>query len=246
MKIKNNPRLALILLVILVITLAGCGTAKTKEADKPAPSGPSASAPAEEQKPKDEKAEIKALANKGKTTKEMSYTLVMIGAGLSSESNVWFKDNKLKTDSTINGQRTITLFDLSNGETISYLPNEKIATKLKIEEYQGQDNITPIDYIQELNNSNFTLAGSETVNGMECKVISINTGEANYKEWLSTEYGMVVKVEEEFNGEKITVEFKNIKLGSGSVPADTFNLPQSIEVIDMNAMMQKLPSAGKP
>ena len=246
MKIKSNPFLALILLVILGITLAGCGAAKPKEAAKPAPSGSSAAAPSENQKPKDEKEEIKALANKGKATKEMSYTLVMTGAGLSSESKVWLKDNKLKTDSTINGQRTITLFDLTSGETISYLPDDKIATKLKIEEYQGQDNITPIDYVRELDSSNFTLAGTETVNGMECKVIAINTGEASYKEWLSTEYGMVVKVEEEFNGQKVTVQFRNIKLGSGTVPDNTFNLPQGIEVIDMNAMMQKLPSAGKP
>jgi ribosomal protein L32 len=66
--------------------------------------------------------------------------MVMNGAGLSSESKVSLKDNKLKP---IRHQRPEDHHPIRPDQrrTISYLPDDKIATKLKIEEYQGQDTL---------------------------------------------------------------------------------------------------------
>jgi hypothetical protein len=240
-----------ILLIIFILVISGCGGAsKTKDtnATTPAPTpvaGTSQLSPEENKKAPDDKEIILNLIDKSKHQQEMSYTLFMTGAGISSESKVWLKDNKLKTDSVVNGQRAISIFDLTKGEVISYLPNENIATKLKMEEYQGQDNTTPLDYVQQLDKSNFRVTGTETINDMECKVISITSGEASFKEWISTKTGMVVKVEEELNGEIITVEFKDTKIGSGTVPDNTFALPQGVEIMDINAMMQNSPSVNQ-
>ncbi len=46
---------------------------------------------------------------------------------------------------------------------------------------------------------------------------------------------------EEFNGEKVTVEFRNINLGAEQCRT-IHSTPQGIEVIDMNAMLQSSPS----
>ena len=152
----------------------------------------------------------------------------------------------MKIDTTINGQRLISIFDLSKGELISYMPGEKMAMKMNVEEYQGQDNITPMDYVKQLDKNEFVLTGSEKVNGMECQVIQIANGTSLFKQWISVEYGIVVKVEEDHDGQKTVMEFTNLKVGPGSVSDDIFAFPQDLEIFDMNEMTQAFPSAVSP
>lgn len=237
----TNLKLLLLILFLLLGTmvLSGCGSDKSKAPSAPSsPSpvapAPSPASPAENEKAPDEKEIVSGLINKGKEIKEMSYDMVMIGAGLSSESKVWLKGTMMKTDSTFNGQRIISIFDSVNGEVISYLPGDNMATKMKIEEYPGQDSTTPIDYTQQLNKADIRPAGNETINGMECKVLTIISVEGSCKQWLSTDYGIVVKVEEDLHGQGITIEYKNIEVGQGSVSNDTLKLPEGMEVIDPN------------
>jgi outer membrane lipoprotein-sorting protein len=225
------------------LVLSGCNIFKPPKTSAPAPSpaAPSSSPipPAGDEKTPDEKAIISGLITKGQGIKEMSYDMFIIGAGLSFESQAWLKDNMLKTDYILNGQRIISVFDLAKDEVISYLPGDKIATKMKMEEYQGQDGTTPLDYTQELAKTDFRLLGTETVNNLECMILKIIDVEGNNKMWLSTAYGLVVKVEEEdLQGQGVTIEFKNINIGEGSVFDNTFKIPEGIEVIDLNEMIE--------
>ncbi len=221
-----------ILLVASIWILTACGNGDSS-------TSPSSVAPAET-KAADEKGVVSSLISKGKRIREISYNLVITSAGLSSESRVWFKDTKMKTDSIFNGQRAISIFDLEKGEIISYIPGDNMATKEKIEEYQGEDNVTPMDYLLQLNDTNYQITGTETVNKMNCKVITFTLNQGKYKEWLSTEYGIVVKFQQGLNGQMTTSEYKDIKVGAGSVPDGTFNLPQGIQVIDLNNIMNNL------
>lgn len=245
----NKKHLSLLLTLLLLgsLFLAGCGGDQPEKNSTPnPPPGAQSDAPkASPDKPKvpDEKELIADLIAQGQEIKEMSYDMVMIGAGLSSESEAWIKDKKMKTDTVFNGQRLISVFDWNKDEVISYLPGDMNATKIKIGEYQGQDSVTPLTYTADLDKADYRPAGMETVNGMECQVLKVITVDGSFQEWLSTEYGIVVKVEGEFNGQGITIEFKNIQLGPGSVPSDTFNLPEGMEVIDFNAMMPNSPEA---
>mgnify|MGYP001027610257 CR=1 FL=1 len=180
---------------------------------------------------------ISALLVKANGITEISYDLIIVGGGISSESRVWLKETKMKTDTLMNGKRTYCLFDLEKDEVISYLPGEEIATKQKICEYDGLDNITPMDFLGYLSENDYKLTGTQTVNGMECEVISFSTEEGSFKEWLSKDHGIVVKFEQNLNGQTTTSEYKNIKIGAGSVPVGTFNLPEHIQVIDLNDIM---------
>jgi outer membrane lipoprotein-sorting protein len=224
------------------LVLSGCDIFQPKKTPAPAttPIDPYSSpvTPAGDEKTPNEKEIISSLITKSQKIKEMSYDMLMIGAGLSFESKAWLKGNMLKTDSVLNGQRVISIFDLTKGEVLSYLPGDNIATKMKMEEYQGQDGTTPVDYTQELAKADFRLAGTETVNNMDCKVLKIISVEDSYKMWLSTEYGMVVKIEEGLQGQGVTVEFKNIEVGEGSVADNTFKIPEGVEIIDLNEMIQ--------
>ena len=183
---------------------------------------------------------ISDLISKSQRIKEISYTLIITEAGLSSESKIWFKDRKMKADSLYNGQRTIFIFDLINGEVVSYLPGDDMATKQKLREHEGRDYITPMDYILSLNTYNYQIIGRENLNGLECVVISFNDEQGEFKEWISTDYGLVVKYQENLNGEFATYEYSDIKIGAGSVPEGAFDLPEGIQTIDLNDIMSNV------
>ncbi len=233
-----------VLLLILTLAFAGCGVKTETPAEPPeskAPADPSSAGPsdsptAEAQTPAENEI-ISGLIAKGQEIKEMSYDLVMIGAGLSAESKVFLKEKKMKIDSVFNGQRMISILDFSQGELLTYLPGDPVATKMKMEEYQGQDHITPVDYLQELEKADFRPVGTETVNSMECKVVTVISTEGSYKMWLSTQYGLVVKVEGGLDGQGV-IEYKNIQVGPGTVAEDTFELPPGMDILDMNDMFQ--------
>lgn len=239
----------LLIVLLLGISVTGCST-KPEKANTPAASP---LAPAETPKTSEQSLQepnqlevISGLIAQGQKITELSYEMVMIGGGLSSESQVWFKEKRMKADTVFNGQRLISLFDYTKDEVISYLPGDQAATKTKLAEYQGQDSMTPLSYTLDLDKADFRPLGKETVNGMECQVINIISVDGSYKEWLSIDHGLVVKVEGDFGGQGMTIEFKNIKAGPGSVPENTFDLPKGIEVIDFNAMMQDLPETKNP
>lgn len=249
----QKPILLVFILVITLSILTGCGSDKEASTPDPTPipdpapaSTPAVPSDNNNNQVQDKKDSIMELINKGSQIDEMYYELVMIGAGLSSDSKSWLKGSKMKLDTTMNGQRLISIFDLSKGELISYMPGETMAMKMTTEEYPALDNTTPIDYVKQLSKNEFVLLETESVNGMECQVIQIASGPSLFKQWISIEHGIVVKVEEDYDGQKTVIDFKNLEIGPGSVSDDVFTLPQGLEIFDMNEMMPNLSDAVSP
>jgi len=226
--------LLLVLLLLCVGALSGCGGKEKSAAQNEA-----ASAPAETgtQTLPDENEIVSGLIGKGQLVKEMSYDLVIVGGGVTSESKAWFKDQKMKMEGTFNGQKMTFIFDMSKKEFITYPSDQNSAMKMTLSEYDGPDITTPVDYVKGLADTEYTIAGTETVNGMECKVLTFTSEGSTVKEWISTEYGIVVKAQYETDGQMSTMEFKNLQIGTGTVPDGVFDLPSGMEVVDLNDMM---------
>jgi len=78
--------------------------------------------------------------------------------------------------------------------------------------------------------------GTQEIDGVECRGWRIsNYGEENAaaKMWLHKEYGLPIKIEVFENDELIrTVEYKNLTVGD--IPADTFEIPEDVEILDMS------------
>lgn len=217
-----------LVLVISVCLLSGCSAKKDT----------STSTPPADQNTTDKQVTISDMINQGTQITEMTYEIKTTGEGISYESEVWLKDKKMKTDTTMNGQRMISFFDMTNSEIITYMPDQKIATKMKMDQYEGEDNITPVNYLQGLSGVEYiTQAGNETINGLDCKVITITEPEGTIKEWLSVKYGIVVKSEQKINGQVSTTEFKNFKIGPGTVSDNDLTVPSDVQVVDMSTMM---------
>ncbi|EQB20902.1 hypothetical protein UNSWDHB_1741 [Dehalobacter sp. UNSWDHB] len=227
MKITDKKLLTItVLLLISTLILSACSFKNNSSA-------PSAAAPSAGTVDTSDQEVVSNLIMKGAGLREISYHLVTTNAGVSSESSVWFQDTKMKTDTTTNGQRMISIFNLEKGEIVSYRPGQNAAAKVNINEYKGNDNITPMDYSLALDTDenadvSYQIIGTQTLNGLECKIISVTSGQGNYKDWLSTKYGIVIKFELVQDGQTNTSEYTDIKVGAGSIPEGTFDLPKEI------------------
>lgn len=228
---KKGNYYLLILITILTFSLAGCGSSQ-----QTAPTGSGAT------QTNDDNAAVAGLIAKGKGLAEMSYEMTMTDSSANFQSKVWLKGTKMKTEATMNNQKMISIIDSEKKEVITYIPDQKTASKLKLEEYQGKDDTSPGEYLGMTDNKQIKVTGTETVNGMQCKVIEITADNTKViKEWISIELGLPVKIEQEIDGKKTVIDFKNYKVGSGTVSDDIFKLPSDVNVIDLNAMMQNLP-----
>jgi len=230
--------LPVVLLMFCPLIFSGCGGEEQTEQPSSSAATASVSPSAAPSTSEDEKKVVSDLIVKGEANNEMSYDLVITGPGMSLEGKVWFKDIKMKIDVVSNGKRTVSIFNLEKGEVLTYIPGEDMATKVKVEEYPGRDNITPVDYVRLLDETAYKITGSENIDGMECKVITTALEQGTVKQWLSNEYGIPVQVQEELDGQMFTYEFQNIKIAS--VPDSTFELPEGVQILDLNNIMNNI------
>jgi outer membrane lipoprotein-sorting protein len=65
-------------------------------------------------------------------------------------------------------------------------------------------------------------------------------GKEQSKMWVRTDYGIPIRIESvDPSEEKTIMEFKNLKIGKQ--PADTFQLPAGVEIIDASDLFNNLP-----
>ncbi len=247
---KRYIRIMLIVLLLITIPLAlwGCSSKPQNPPPETVPQSPlqpeqpaQPAQPPQPDKTVDTKTQVIESVRQGQQVTELSYEVIMIGAGLSLESKAWLKQKKMKTDSLMNGQKTINIFDWAKGEVISYSPDQNMAIKMNIEEYPGLDDIKPTDYLSELEKGDFVFTGTETMNNQQCKVVMLTHGDNQVKLWISAESGLVLQIEDKTNDNTTNIEFKNLRFGAGTVPDSTFLLPEGMEVIDPNELMKGSP-----
>ncbi len=91
-----------------------------------------------------------------------------------------------------------------------------------------------------LSDVDYKVAGTQTVNGAECYIIAFSDEQGTFKEWLSKEHGIVIKFEQNLAGQTTSFEYKNIRTGPDTVPEETFKLPEGIQIIDLNDIMNNV------
>ena len=223
--------------------LGGCGGDK-KAPDKPSapaassPAAPAKSAPAAEET-------IAAIMMKAKNAPGVSYDMVMNAPGFSNTSKLWSSKDKMRVENTFEGKKMITIVD--GDITYMYNPEENVAMK-----FSGKNLPTgmegkpenPADYQDNMVKDSIKSLETVVYEGVKCRVITFVDKEdgATAKMWLREDYGLPMKQEiVSKKGEKMTIEYKNMKIGAQSI--DLFKLPAGVKIQDMNAMMQNMPKS---
>jgi len=240
---KTKPHLAsVILLIATLLLLSGCGGGDKKAPDKPA--APAASAPAAPAKSAMAAEEtIAAIMMKAKNAPGFSYDMVMTAPGFANTSKLWSNKDKMRVENSFEGKKMITIVD--GDLTYMYNPDENTAMKFSGKNLpagmEGKPE-NPADYQDNAVKDSIKSLETVVYEGVKCRVITFIDKEdgATAKMWLREDYGLPMKQEIiSKKGEKMTIEYKNMKIGAQS--ADLFKLPAGVKIQDMNAMMQNMP-----
>ncbi|MGI6491556.1 MAG: LolA family protein [Pelotomaculum sp.] len=235
---RNGLFYLLLLLVVAMLSLMGCSGGKDNSSQ---PAGQPASNSAGQGAAEDS---VESLFGKGKQVEGMSYDYVMTFNSTTVNSKVWVEGDKVKTDSVVEGQNIISIVD---GDTFyTYFPAENRAMKMTMaaEQENGEKTETPIDFIEDVDDQQeqYKIVETTMYDGVECKVIVVTgaDGKEQSKMWVRTDYGIPIRIESvDPSEEKTIMEFKNLKIGKQ--PADTFQLPAGVEIIDASDLFNNLP-----
>jgi outer membrane lipoprotein-sorting protein len=232
---KKPVSLALTLIFIFTcLSLAGCGGNKQE-------AGTLATGENQQSTSTDPVTEegIDSLLLKGKQVSGISYDFILTAKDGVVNGKVWMQDKQIKTESTVNGQKMISIVT-ADSEVIIYNPEEKQAFKASTEMSNITD--TPLDYTQDLQPEKVKILESTIYDGARCKVITVTSadGKEQSKMWIREDYGIPVRVESNTpDSGQVVMEYKNLNVGP--LPLDTFKLPEGVQVTDINKILKDLP-----
>jgi hypothetical protein len=169
------------------------------------------------------------LLDKGLKQTEFSCELVYTDGGVSTESLCYFRDSVTRIERK---NSMVYIIDMDGAAEFS------IATKrgrfLSHEQYNDdiKDGKSPLYWVQEfMSNQKFTYKGTETFDNKTCHLIQIEVPGGVYNAWIHPEIGLFVKVD---GGEDV-FEYKSLKAGPGSVPANVMmRVPDDVGMEEIN------------
>ncbi len=170
------------------------------------------------------------MLDKGKTVKELSYTMVMSEDGKEAmKAKVYMKGQNVRmemSDPTMGD--LVIINNATKKESYFYNPTEKQAIKSALDETSSQDIPNPENLMKEADVSSAKYVAEETVDGKKAYVYDYKDKEGTTKIWMWADNGVPLKFEGTVDGKKTTVEFKDVK--AGSVDDKMFELPADVTV----------------
>lgn len=159
-----------------------------------------------------------------------------------AEVKVIVKDDSMRAESKF-GDMTSVMFRNETG-VYSYLPAEKVATK--IPPSMDAPNLTRDlpDFMNYLQKNSGTKIGTEVLNGLDCDIYEFNepTIQKLSKAWIWREKSFPVKIEVPAPEGLTVVQLSNIQFDPPTDPA-VFQLPAETEIVDFNTMAAGASSA---
>lgn len=223
--VKSRNLLVLLLAVFLSLGVAGCGA----NSDQEPVNAPEAGKGAEAANP------LSELAAKAKNIEGMSFDMIMKSSDINAEGKGWVQGKCTRMEMTVMGQKTVMIMD-EKGDYYSYMPATNMAIKMK----SPQESETPIDYSKMYDDPKYKAEVIETAiyDGAACKVVIVMDaqGKEESRMWVREDYGIPVKIESQDGDDKITVEYKNLKVGPQ--PKDLFALPPGTQVQTIDVPVQ--------
>ncbi|MGI6648875.1 MAG: LolA family protein [Bacillota bacterium] len=225
-----------LLIGLLSIALIGCGGGSQNTNSQP----PNSSQPDTQQNapPANDDSPISLLA-KAKQIEGMSYDYTYKDKSNTINGKFWVQGHKTRMETTVEGQTVVTIYD---GVTMyNYMAEEDMAIKITPDQSNLKE--TPLDYTEDIDTKpdKYKIVDSTVYDGVTCKVVVITTadGKEECKMWVREDYGIPIRIEVDSQEGKAVMEFKNLQIGPQ--PAEKFQLPAGVQVMDMTNMLNQIP-----
>ncbi len=235
-------KLKMLLVTVLVVVfgslaLAGCGGEKQESGKDGDIQGVTAGQNTQDT----EKEPAADLFAKGQKIEGMTCDYVLTASGTTMQGKMWVQGDKVKHETSAQGEKVIMLFDGS--AFYMYNPAQNMALKYTEEDLPGgsEEVDTPFDFTEEASDELITELETVDLEGHKCRVLLVQEKDSKdeVKMWVREDYGIPVRVEaSDENGGKTVMEYKNVEVGA--LPASTFALPDGVQVQDISDMMSQL------
>jgi len=177
------------------------------------------------------------LLDKAKGVTSVKYEMVMTGSMGTVTSEVWVTDTKTRTESTIQGQKSIMIMDTTEQVMYTYLPDQNMAMKIDLSSEDSTED-SPMETIKSIEELDPRTIGVDTLDGKLCTVVeyetTTDTSTATTKMWIWQRHGFPIRMESTTSsGEKITMEIENIEFGP--ISDSMFELPAGVDIQELPA-----------
>jgi hypothetical protein len=166
---------------------------------------------------------------------DMVTTGSVSGTPIEMTATVWQKGGKMKMESIISGMETTTYINTADQSAIVYMPAQNMAIKTSVAQAGISQEDSDISSIMKYNP---TEAGTETLDGKLCTIITYTTPEGASKTWIWQEKGLPLKEEVDTAQGKAVITFQNYDFSA--IADSEFDLPAGVQVTDMGSI--KIPS----
>jgi outer membrane lipoprotein-sorting protein len=162
----------------------------------------------------------------------LHFEIVMTAGPEKEEFKTWVKGNRVKNETSVDGQILISIMDFDKAEVYTYMPDQNMAMKTAIDMQMVQGFQKPTEYTDNIDPKKVRIVETATHDGLICKVMVLinDDGHEEMKMWVSEEYGIPLRVETDDGGFKTVIEYKNLEVGS--IPDDVFTIPQGVQILE--------------
>ncbi len=188
--------------------------------DEPTPTTPA------EPTPPEPSGDIAKILDKATDIHCANYKQVMSGIGApTATTTVWMKDDKIKTESDIQGMTSSTLIDMGEGKAYTVVMG--MATEIDI----PSGNNSPVDQAESVMQYSPSVVGSETIDGKECIIAEYTVEGHSTKMWIWEDNGFPLKIESKTAQGTLTIEHKDISFDCAD--DSVFEIPESSGSFEM-------------
>ncbi|UCG83619.1 MAG: hypothetical protein JSW38_02025 [Dehalococcoidia bacterium] len=217
---KKMDFVLIALLTVVTLFAVGCGgdedASPTSTASPEATTTPEVTATPVPTQPPDE---LSQLLGKTAGIESVKYTMVMNTPGLPEglTSEVWQESGKMKTQTTVMDQSTVTYADYDAQRMCTCFE----ATCMSMDFSQAPPD--PMEQSETIAGYEPTVIGSETINGKDCLVFEWTAEGVQTKWWVDKDSGWPVRVES--TGPQGTTVIEYTDLIFGDIPDSVFVFP---------------------
>jgi outer membrane lipoprotein-sorting protein len=213
------------MLAIVSLLVIGCGggseeagTTTTPKATSTATSTPTKTAATGDT--------LADLLAKGQNIGSVKYDMVVTAPGQDTmTTKVWLKGEKMKFESEVEGETSITIIDGEEEVMYMYMPDENMAYKMDMSNAPE----SAVEETEGILDYDYTIIGTETVDGKSCLVVEWTVEGIASKMWVWKDKGFPIKMESTTPQGKMTIEYKNIQFVN--ISDSEFELPAGVQII---------------
>jgi hypothetical protein len=217
----------MVLLMFAILSLAACSSQSTTSQSTTPPTQSVAQTTSAATSTQAASGSVASLLGKAASITSWKCDVVTTAADNSvTTSTMFVKNKKMRIESNIQGQNTVTLIDIDAKTMYIYTPAQNTAIKMDF-------NQAPQSAIgSSISQYSPVIIGSETLDGKLCQIVQYTANGVAIKEWIWDAKGLPVRLQTTISNGTSTTDYKNYDFSDIS---DTmFVLPQGVTITSFN------------